>query len=190
MAVEDFKLKPLEDGKFIKTSLATYKFNGKKKSWEVLRSADSVAILIYHIERDSFIFVRQFRAAVYMHNQDGMTLELCAGLVDKSLPIEKIATEEIEEECGYRVDSSSLYKVSSFYSAVGFAGSKQTLFYAEVDESMRVGEGGGVDDEDIEVVEVARSDIKDIIYDEGIARTPGLMFALLWWLYEKDKINS
>ena len=185
MKIEDFKTEPLKEGKFIKTALARYRVNGKIKSWEIVRSADSVAILIYHKEKDAFLFVRQFRAPVYIHNGDGMTLELCAGLVDKNLSIEEIASEEIEEECGYRVDSSSLYKVSSFYSAVGFAGSRQTLFYTEVDESMRVGEGGGVDDEDIEVIEIPVSQIKDIIYNENISRTPGLMFALLWWLYER-----
>lgn len=188
MKIEDFKTKPLKEGRFIKTALATYKVNGISKSWEVVSSADSVAILIYHTEKDAMIFVRQFRAPVYINNRDGVTLELCAGLVDKDLSIEEIASEEIEEECGYRVDSSKLFKISSFYSAVGFAGSRQTLFYAEVDESMRVGEGGGVDDEDIEVVEIPTSKIKDIIYDESIARTPGLMFALLWWIYER-KIN-
>ncbi len=186
MKIENFRTEPLKNGKFIKTSLAKYRANGIEKSWEVLSSADSVAILIYHKDKDAFILVRQFRAPVYMHNADGMTLELCAGLVDKNLSIEEIASEEIEEECGYRVESSSLYKISSFYSAVGFAGSRQTLFYAEVDESMRIGAGGGVDDEDIEVVEIPAKQIKDIVYDENISRTPGLMFAILWWLYERD----
>ena len=185
MKIEDFKTEPLKEGRFIKTALAKYRVNGKIKSWEIVRSADSVSILIYHRERDSFIFVRQFRAPVYIHNSDGMTLELCAGLIDRNLSIEEIAAEEIEEECGYRVKSSSLHKVSSFYSAVGFAGSRQTLFYAEVDESMRVSDGGGVDDEDIEVIEVPVSQAKDIIFNEEISRTPGLMFALLWWIYER-----
>lgn len=185
MKIEDFKTEPLQNGKFIKTALSTYKVNDKSKSWEVVNSADSVAILIYHKDKDAFIFVRQFRAPVYIKNNNGMTLELCAGLIDKDLTIEEIASEEIEEECGYRVDSSSLQKISSFFSAVGFAGSRQTLFYAEVDDSMKVGEGGGIDDEDIEVIEVPISKAKNIIYDENIARTPGLMFAILWWLYQR-----
>jgi 8-oxo-dGTP pyrophosphatase MutT (NUDIX family) len=32
-----------------------------------------------------------------------MTLELCAGIVDKSLSLVEIAQEEILEECGYKV---------------------------------------------------------------------------------------
>lgn len=33
----------------------------------------------------------------------GITLELCAGIVDKSKPLIEVAKEEIEEECGFKV---------------------------------------------------------------------------------------
>ena len=33
----------------------------------------------------------------------GVTLELCAGCVDKDKPLEHIAREEVLEECGYDV---------------------------------------------------------------------------------------
>jgi len=185
MKIEDFRIEPLKEGRFIHPKLAKFKMDNQERDWEIIQSSDSVAILIYHKQRDAFIFVRQFRPAVYAKNRDGMTLELCAGLVDKDKPLAQIAAEEVEEECGYRVDASALQKVSSFFSAVGFAGSRQTLYFVEVDDSMRVSEGGGIDDERIEVVEIARDKVKDIIYDESIARTPGLMFAILWW-FEKN----
>lgn len=44
----------------------------------------------------------------------GITLELCAGIVDKKLPLEEIAREEILEECGYNVPVSCLEKVGTF----------------------------------------------------------------------------
>ncbi len=102
-----------------------------------------MAILIYNKEKDSFILVKQFRPAVYINNQNGITVELCAGIVDQKLSLAEIAKEEILEECGYLVPTKSLQKITSVYSAVGFAGSKQTLFHVEVDESMRISEGGG-----------------------------------------------
>ena len=185
--IEHFKLHPLEDAKFIKTSFATYEQNGKKKSWEIVEAHDSVAILIYHKEKNAFILVKQFRPAVFLNNQDGMTIELCAGIVDKKLSLVEIAMEEIEEECGYRVPVDSIEKITSFHTSVGFAGSKQMLYYVEVDESMKVSEGGGVDDEQIEVIKLPLSNAKALIYDESIAKTPGLMFAFMWYF---DRLSN
>lgn len=179
--IEHFKLQPLEDAKFISTSFATYEQNGKAKSWEIVEAHDSVAILIYHKEKNAFILVKQFRPAVFLNNQDGMTVELCAGIVDKNLSLIEIAMEEIEEECGYKVSVEQIEKITSFHTSVGFAGSKQILYYVEVNESMKVSEGGGVDDEQIEVITLPLSEAKALIYDENIAKTPGLMFAFMWY---------
>ena len=44
----------------------------------------------------------------------GYSLELCAGIVDKNDNIEKIAKDEVLEECGYDVPESSLRKIFSF----------------------------------------------------------------------------
>ena len=185
--IKNFKLEPLVDAKFIQTSFATYEQNGKSKSWEIVEAHDSVAILIYHREKNAFILVQQFRPAVYLNNQDGLTVELCAGIVDKQLSLVEIAMEEIEEECGYRVSIEKIEKITSFHTSVGFAGSKQMLYYVEVDESMKVSEGGGVDDEQIEVVYLPVSEAKKLIYDESIAKTPGLMFAFMWYF---DRLSN
>jgi len=182
--ITDFKLTPLKEPRFLFTALAHYKQDGVEKTWEVVDASDSVAILIYHKEQDAFVLVKQFRPAVYLNNQKGVTIELCAGIVDKELSLVDIAKEEIEEECGYKVDAKTIQKITSFHTSVGFAGSKQTLYYVEIDESMKVGEGGGVDAEMIDVVYLPTKEAKDFIYDESIAKTPGLMFAFMWW-FEK-----
>ena len=185
--IEDFKLQTLKDPKFISTSLATYRQNGIQKEWEVVQAHDSVAILIYHKQQDAFILVKQFRAAVYLNNKKGMTIELCAGIVDKALSLKEIAKEEIEEECGYSVPLEKIEKITSFYTSVGFAGSRQTLYYAQIDEQMKISEGGGVDGEMIEVISLPVKDAKALIYDETVAKTPGLMFAFMWWFEKKNK---
>jgi UDP-sugar diphosphatase len=179
--IEDFSLQPLENPEYISTSLATFTQNGLKRDWEVVQAHDSVAILIYHTQQDAFVLVKQFRPAVYLNNDDGLTVELCAGIVDKKLSLAQIAKEEIEEECGFDVAVEDIEKITSFHTSVGFAGAKQMLYYAEVDESMKVSEGGGVDDEQIEVVYLPLTEAKAFIYDESIAKTPGLMFAFMWW---------
>ncbi len=185
--IEKFTLGPLVESKFISTALAGYEQNGMKKTWEIVQAHDSVAILIYHKEYKSFILVKQFRPAVYLNNSDGMTVELCAGIVDKEHSLIQIAKEEIEEECGYDVSLEKIERITSFHTSVGFAGSKQMLYYAEVDESMKVSNGGGVDGELIEVIDLPIAEAKALIYDETVAKTPGLMFAFMWWF---DKIRN
>ena len=179
--ITHFTLHPLVEPKFIKTALATYEQDGVKKSWEVVEAHDSVAILIYHRQHHTFVLVKQFRPAVYMNNNEGETVELCAGIVDKKLPLVQIAVEEIEEECGFQVPLEEVERITSFHTSVGFAGSRQTLYYAEVDEKMRVSEGGGIDAEQIEVIELPVDKMEAFIFDESIAKTPGLMFAFMWW---------
>ena len=44
----------------------------------------------------------------------GVTLELCAGIVDKEKPLEEIAQEEVMEECGYQVPLECVRKVTSY----------------------------------------------------------------------------
>ena len=44
----------------------------------------------------------------------GITLELCAGIVDKSCDLIEIAKSEVLEECGYDVPLSCLQKITTF----------------------------------------------------------------------------
>ncbi|MCB4744666.1 MAG: NUDIX hydrolase [Sulfurovum sp.] len=179
--ITNFRLEPLKKSHFIQTALACYEQCGIAKNWEVVEAHDSVAILLYHLEKKAFILVKQFRPAVYLNNEDGNTVELCAGIIDKDLPLIQIAIEEIEEECGYRVPLNTIERVTAFHTSVGFAGSKQTLYYAEVNSKMQVSNGGGIDDELIEVLEVPVDEMETLIYNESVAKTPGLMFAFMWW---------
>ena len=186
--IADFQLGPLNEAHFIKTALARYTQNGIEKTWEIVEAHDSVAILIYHTRKDAFILVKQFRPAVYLNDRKGETVELCAGIVDKDIPLVQIAVEEIEEECGYHISLEDIERVTSFHTSVGFAGSKQTLYYAEVDEKMKISEGGGIDGEVIEVIELPVSELERFIFDEKIAKTPGLMFAFMWWRQKRTAL--
>lgn len=185
--IENFKLNPLINPEYIDASLATYTQDGVDKDWEIVKAHDSVAILIYHKDKNAFILVKQFRPAVYLNNTIGLTIELCAGIVDKDIPLLDIAREEVEEECGFTVALENIERITAFHTSVGFAGSKQALYYVEVDESMQTSDGGGIDDEQIEVVYLSVDKAKAFIYDESIAKTSGLMFAFMWWF---DKIRN
>ena len=183
--IEDIAILPCEKSEYVRPKRISYRQDGVPKTWDMVEVHDSVAILLYHEERDALIVVRQFRPPVYLKNGDGFTYELCAGIVDKDKPLAKIAHEEILEECGYDVPLERIERVTSFYTAVGFAGSVQTLYYAAINEEMRVNGGGGVDVEAIEVIEIPASEAKAFAMDETKAKTPGLMFGFGWFFEKK-----
>jgi UDP-sugar diphosphatase len=43
----------------------------------------------------------------------GLTVEFCAGIVDKTKTLEEIAVDEVREECGYEVKVSDMQKIIS-----------------------------------------------------------------------------
>ncbi|MDY0265714.1 MAG: NUDIX hydrolase [Epsilonproteobacteria bacterium] len=187
--IEVLKIEECIDSCYIKPKSMYYMHNNVEKRWDIVDTHNSVAILLYHKALDSFVFVKQFRPSIYLKNHDGFTYELCAGIVDKDKSLIEIAQEEILEETGYDVPLAKIEKISSFYTAVGFAGGRQTLYYVVLDESMKVSEGGGIDNENIEVIYLKREKTIEFMFDESIATTSGLMFALMWYFktYEPTK---
>jgi len=179
--ISDVTIVPCEHSAFVKPKRMRYFQNGVFKIWDMVEVHDSVAILLYHEEHETFVVVRQFRPPVYLKNGDGYTYELCAGIVDKDKTLVEIAHEEILEECGYNIPLERLERITSFYTAVGFAGSVQTLYFGRVNESMRMSDGGGVETEMIEVVEIPVREAKAFAMDETKAKTPGLMFGFGWF---------
>jgi len=138
--ITDFSVTSQQQNSFVKPVQLHYSQNGNSRTWEAVKSHDSVSVLLYHREKKSFLLVRQFRPPVYMnHKKHTCTYELCAGIVDKQESLEQITKEEINEECGYDVPLEKIEKISSFFTNVGITGSQQHLFYATIDESMHKG---------------------------------------------------
>ncbi|WP_305863697.1 NUDIX domain-containing protein [Aliarcobacter butzleri] len=188
--IENLEISTLEDTKFIKPLKVTFNLNGKRKTWEAVRSHDSVSILLYHMQKNAILLVKQFRVPVYLNDKSQtFTYELCAGLVDKEKSLEEIAIEEIDEECGYEVNKKDIQKVTSFFTNVGISGAKQHLYFAKIDESMKIHDGGGVNDEQIELYFLPINSIDEFIFDESKAKTPGLIFSLYWFLKNKNELG-
>ncbi|MDR1615133.1 MAG: NUDIX hydrolase [Campylobacteraceae bacterium] len=186
--IKILKIKNNIKSPYIQPFSVFYEEDGKKKRWDCIKTHDSVACILYHTDKKAFVFVKQFRPAVYMHNQeiDGFTYEMCAGILDKNQSEEKTMQEEIMEECGYAVPLSQLERLFTFYTGIGFSGAKQTIFFATIDESMKKEKGGGVHDEQIEIFFLPVSCAKEFIYDESKPKTAGTMFAIIW-LFERYK---
>ena len=188
--IENFKTSELSDTKFIHPVKVTFNQNGKDKTWEAVKSHDSVAVLLYHEEKKAFLLVKQFRAPVYLNDKTKTyTYELCAGLVDKDVSLVQIAKEEIDEECGYEVKIEDIQKVTSFFTNVGISGGCQHLFFAKINESMKIHQGGGINDEQIELFYLPIKDCEEFIFDESKAKTPGLMFSFYWFLKNQKELG-
>jgi len=188
--IKNFKISELSNTKFIHPVKVTFNQNGKDKTWEAVRSHNSVAILLYHEEKNAFLLVKQFRAPVYLNDNSKMyTYELCAGLVDKDKSLLEIAKEEIDEECGYAVDIDKIQKVTSFFTNVGISGGCQHLFFAKINESMKIHDGGGINDEQIELHFLPIEKCDELIFDESKAKTPGLMFSFYWFFKNQKEMG-
>ena len=177
----------LKNPKFIKPIKIHYTQKNKQKEWEAVIAHDSVAILLYHTDKKAFVLVKQLRIPVLNSNKkDGMMYELCAGIVDKDTSLIQIAKEEILEECGYDLDIKNIQEVSTFYTAVGISGTQQTLYYATCDDSMKVSEGGGLAEEEIEVIYIPLEEAKAFMFDEKYQKTSGLLMAFYWFFDNKS----
>jgi UDP-sugar diphosphatase len=202
--VKDVVIKPLDKSIYLQPHTMHFTQNGLKRTWDLLEVHDSVAILLHNIQRNTLIFVKQFRPPVYygsIPEEDrkneidvnkyppdlGVTLELCAGFVDKDSSLLQIAKEEVLEECGYDVPLSSLIKIGSYRSGVGTLGSLQTAYYCEVSDEMKVSQGGGVGDEIIDVVEMTVPEVKEYVRQDKLPSPPSFLFAIYWFLLNKVK---
>jgi UDP-sugar diphosphatase len=175
-------IEPLTNPNFVKPIKINYTQNKKQKVWEAVLSHDSVSIILWHEDKKAFVVVKQLRVTVLNNNKkDGYTYELCAGIVDKNISNKEIAKEEILEECGFDVPLEKITKITTFFTSVGISGTSQTLYFATIDDSMKVSDGGGLEEEDIEVVYIPQDKAKSFMLDESYKKTPGLILGFYWF---------
>ena len=119
---------------------------------EVYDRGNGATILLYNREKNSVILTRQFRIATWVNgNETGQLIEACAGLLDNDSPEDCIRKEAVEET-GYAV--GKVEKLYEMYMSPGGVTELIHFFAAEYNESLRANAGGGVEDEDITVMEI------------------------------------
>ena len=136
----------------------TFDYERKDGSWqtqsrEAYDRGNGAAILLYHPQERKVILTRQFRLPTFVNgNVSGMLIEACAGLLDEDGPEDAIR-RETEEETGYKI--AGVRKIFEAYMSPGSVTEMLHFFVAEYTRSMKVNDGGGVDEgEDIEVLEL------------------------------------
>lgn len=141
----------------------TFKYQRPDGTWEkqereAYDRGNGAAILLYNSKKKTVVLTRQFRMPTYVNgNEDGMMIEVCAGLLDGDNPADCVR-KETEEETGYKI--SNVQKVFQTYMSPGSVTEIVYLFVGEYDESMKVSDGGGADDE-TENIEVLELDFND-----------------------------
>jgi len=220
LEISEMRVEPCVDSRFIRPSRVVFKQNGREREWDYLKVHDSVCALLFNTTRKAFILVKQFRPAVYMHINrnihkkvptdgsavsmtaedsslpitaplsEGVTYELCAGIIDKNMSLAGLMRQEILEECGYDVPEENLQEIVSFRGGVGSTGALQTFFFAKVTDEMCVSKGGGNLDEGerIEVFYLPLEKSREFLFDQTKQKPAGLMFAFMWY-FNKFKVS-
>lgn len=156
---QDEPVETIWTGKFITTL--------RQGRWEyVARSRGIRAAVILADIDECWVLIEQYRVPLGRN-----CIELPAGLIgdgDEPDSVEQAAARELVEETGYepgRVD-----EIGDFYSSPGMVSESFTLVRAR--DLRQVGEGGGVDDEQIVTHLVPKADVADFVAAkraEGVA---------------------
>lgn len=130
----------------------------QRGTWEYVSRARGIkAAVILAVDDGHVLLVEQYRVPLGKN-----CLELPAGLVGDEVadePAEIAAGRELEEETGYR--AGIIENLGEFYSSPGMVSESFTLMKAS--DLTRVGDGGGVEGENIAVHRVALGNLRDFI---------------------------
>ena len=165
----------------------------KPRPYLVLERGDAVAVLLYDPDRGKVIAIDQFRLPTVEKSKDGgWLIEAVAGMIDGAAgetPAETplaCVVREVEEETGYKI--AEAHPICNFFSSPGGSSERIYLFYAEVKDTDKVAQGGGLaaDGEDIQVVEFDREDFFAQLL-AGEFEDPKLIIAGLWFLAKQAR---
>jgi len=135
---------------------------------ESYNKGNGAAILLYNKVKKTVILTKQFRMPSYLNdNEDGMMIEVCAGLLDGDDPLTCIK-KETEEETGYKIDAP--IKILEAYTSPGAVTEKIFYFIAEYTDEMKINDGGGLatESEEIDVLELKFEEAFSMIYNGKI----------------------
>ncbi|PVZ82852.1 GDP-mannose pyrophosphatase NudK [Serratia sp. S1B] len=165
--IENIRKELLSDNWY---TLNKYTYDLKRKNGgtveqvrEVYDRGNGATILLYNRTKGTVVLINQFRMPTYLNgNTSGMLLEACAGLLDNDTP-EQCVRREAMEETGFQV--TEVKKVFEAYMSPGGVTELIHFFIAEYQDSERTSAGGGIEDEDIDVVELPFVDAIAMIAD-------------------------
>jgi ADP-ribose pyrophosphatase len=101
------------------------------KDRELVHSKDSILVLIYVPEMDSFVLCKEFRVGVFFNKnkEDPFIWECVSGTIEAHATPEKTAIKETYEETGLTIDKVTL--IAQAYKTPGLMTEKVFIYYAE-----------------------------------------------------------
>lgn len=190
-SIRNIKKEVLSDNWYI---LNKYSFDYQKPdgSWEQQQReaydrGNGAGILLYNKAKGTVILTRQFRMPTYVNgNEDGMMIEVCAGLLDGDNP-EDCIRKETEEETGYKINN--IERVFETYMSPGSVTEILYLFVGAYEDKMKVGEGGGAENEteNIEVLELPFKYVLEMVKTKEITDAKTIM--LVQWAQINELLN-
>jgi len=150
----------------------------------VFERGDSVAVLLFNRDRNTIVLVEQFKVPALVARRrdepittDGWLVETPAGMIDAGETPQMAAIRETLEETGYRIATPEL--IGRFFASPGGTSERVFLYFAEVGDTDRVGAGGGIEDEDVQVLEVGLDQTLEQLAG-GLIEDPKLAIAAYW----------
>ncbi len=156
------------------------KLDGQIVQRELIHHYPAVSVLAITPE-DKMVFVKQYRAAI-----DADLMEIPAGIIDFEqgkfeAPIDA-AKRELEEETAYQ--AGSWEDLGDFYVSPGYLDEKIYLFRAtdlvKVDNPIPAD-----DDENIELIELTKAEVKQLLRTNQIKDAKTLL-AVQYWLFDEE----
>jgi len=147
------------EGYFSVDALKVETNSGKVVTREVMNRKDGTCAIVYDTSTKHFIFVEQYRPGT------GQKLvEVPAGTLDipGEDPCDGII-REIDEEIGYSVDE--IEYITECYMSPGGSTEKIFIYHAQV--STQLHEGGGTENEDINIVRIHRDNLVRYNFDDA-----------------------
>lgn len=152
-----------------------------------LDRGNSIAVLLYEKDTDSFLFIRQFRYPSARHGQP-WTIEIPAGSIDGNESAKEAAIREVKEEIGYQIDQ--LQFIVEYFPSPGMLSEQISIFYGEVSSIQKTSQGGGSisEKEDIELVKISKREIRQKL-EEGFFDNSISIISLQWYLLNKVSLK-
>ena len=150
----------------------------------VFERGDSVAVLLFHRDRRAVVLVEQFKVPALVARRrddpattDGWLTETLAGMIDAGETPQAAAVRETLEETGYRIAAPEL--IGRFFASPGGTSERVFLYFAEIGDADRVSAGGGIEDEDVKVLEIGLDQVFEQLAG-GLIEDPKLVIAAYW----------
>jgi nudix-type nucleoside diphosphatase (YffH/AdpP family) len=149
---------------------------------EAYDRGNGATILLVDPERSTVLLTRQFRMPAYLNGHaDGMLIEAPAGLLDED-DAEAAIRRETEEETGIRL--GAVHPLFELFMSPGSVTERVAFFWAVYRSGDRHGGRGGVDGEDIELIELTLDEAVAMVRTGEIS--DGKTVLLLLWAQLQD----